>query len=148
MKTTRIEKGIVIKKTIDEVFSYASDWEKWADWFEGVSNFKPTTETKKGNGTRYAYKAKMMGLKVPVETEIHDFVVDKGWIGKSTKGMPHRTQWIFEKIDVGTKFTYVLEYKLPIPVLGPLFDKFILKPQWNKIIEKSLQNLNKKLSEA
>jgi hypothetical protein len=93
---TRIEKSIIIKKPIDEVFSYASDWEKWSDWFEGVSDFKPTTETKKGNGTRYAYKVKMMGLTVQVETEIHDFVLNKGWIGKGTKGIPSQTQWIFE----------------------------------------------------
>ena len=144
MGMTRVENSVTIKKTIDEVFNYASDYEKWSDWFEGVSDFKPTTETKKGNGTRYSYKAKMMGLKVPVETEIHDFTPNKGWIGKATKGMPHQTQWIFEKVDEGTKFTYVLEYKLPIPVLGPFFDKFILKPQWIKIIEKSLQNLNQK----
>ena len=146
MEMTRIEKSIVIKKTIDEVFNYASDWEKWSDWFEGVSDFKPTTETKKGNGTRYSYKANVMGLNMKVETEIHDFVANKGWIGKATKGLPHQTQWIFEKIDEGTKFTYVLEYKLPIPILNHLLDKFIVKPQWVKILEKSLQNLNQKLS--
>src|SRR4030042_5041528 len=96
MEMTRIEKSIVIKKTIDEVFNYASDWEKWPDWFEGVSDFKPTTETKKGNGTRYAYKAKMMGLSVKVEQEIQNSVINKGWIGKGTKGIPIQTQWIFE----------------------------------------------------
>ena len=147
MKTTRIENSIIIKKNIDEVFSYASDWEKWSDWFEGVSDFKPMTETKKGNGAHYTYKAKMMGLNVQVDTEIHKFVTNKGWIGKSTKGIPFETQWVFETNDEGTKFTYVLEYKLPIPLLGPLFDKFILKPQWIKIIEKSLQNLNQKFSQ-
>ena len=141
---TRIEKSIIIKKPINEVFGYASDWEKWSDWFEGVSGFKPTTETKKGNGTRYAYKAKMMGLTVQVETEIHDFVANKGWTGKGTKGIPSQTQWIFDTDETGTKFTYVLEYKLPIPLLSSIFDRYIMKPQWNKIIEKSLQNLARK----
>ena len=141
---TRIEKSIIIKKPIDEVFGYASDWEKWSDWFEGVSDFKPTTETKKGNGSRYAYKAKMMGLTVQVETEIHDFVVNKGWTGKGTKGTPSQAQWIFETDEAGTKFTYVLEYKLPIPLVSSIFDKYIMKPQWNRIIEKSLQNLDQK----
>jgi uncharacterized membrane protein len=144
MKTTRIEKSIMINKPIGEVFSYASDWQKWAEWFEGVSDFKPTTEIKKGNGARYAYKAKMMGLSVPVETEIHDFVTNKGWTGKATKGMSHKTQWIFEATAEGTKFTYALEYKLPIPVLGTVIDKHMMQPQWNKIIEKSLENLSNK----
>ena len=67
---TRIEKSIIINKPVEAVFKYASDWERWSDWFEGVSDFKPMTETTSGNGARYAYKAKMMGLNVKVETEI------------------------------------------------------------------------------
>jgi hypothetical protein len=114
---------------------------RWEEWFEGVTDFSPVTETKKGNGTRYAYKAKMMGLSVKVETEIHDFVADKGWTGKATKGMPHQTKWIFEENIQGTMVTYVLEYKLSIPLLGPIFDRFFMKPQWEKLLEKSLQNL-------
>jgi coenzyme Q-binding protein COQ10 len=141
---TRIEKSILINKPVDEVFDYASDWERWSDWFEGVSDFKPVAEIKRGNGARYTYKAKMMGLNVKVETEIQDFVVNQGWTGKGTKGVPTQTQWIFEKSEQGTKFTYVLEYKLPMPILSSLFDKYIMKPQWNRIIEKSLKNLNQK----
>lgn len=138
---TKVEKSIFIPKPVGEVFEYASDWERWEDWFEGVSDFKPVTETKKGNGTRYAYKAKMMGLSVKVETEVFDFVADKGWTGKATKGMPHQTQWIFESASGGTKLTYVLYYKLTFPLIGPLFDKLFMKPQWEKLLEKSLQNL-------
>jgi len=141
---TRLERSIIINKPVDEVFAYASDWEKWSDWFEGVSDFKPTTEIKKGNGARYAYKAKMMRLNINVETEIRDFVENQGWTGLGTKGIPTQTQWIFEKLEHSTKFTYVLEYKLPFPLLSSLFDKYIMKPQWNRIIEKSLQNLYQK----
>lgn len=145
MKMTRIEKSVIIKKPVDEVFAYASDWKKWSDWFVGVSDVRPTTETKKGNGTRYAYKAKMVGLRVQVETEIHNFTVNRGWIGKATRGMPHQTQWIFETYQGDTKFTYVLEYKIPLPLLGNLIDKLLLKPQWISILEKSLKNLKRNL---
>lgn len=86
----------------------------------------------------------MMGLNVKVETQIQDFVINKGWKGKGTKGVPTLTQWIFKKSDQGTMFTYVLEYQLPFPLLSSLFDKYIMKPQWNRIIEKSLRNLNQK----
>jgi hypothetical protein len=40
---TRIGKSIIIKRPVDEVFTYTSDWGKWYEGFEGVSNFKPTT---------------------------------------------------------------------------------------------------------
>ena len=96
---TRIENSIQLPAPIDEAFQYASDYKEWEVWFEGVSDFKPTTNTIKGNGTRYSYKAKMMGLSVNIETEIFDYVENKGWKGNATKGMPHTTFWIFESVD-------------------------------------------------
>jgi len=140
---TRIEHSTVIQAPVQDVFSYAADWQKWPDWFEGVSDFRATTDLKQGNGARYAYKARLMGVSAHVETEIHEFVQNTGWKGVATKGMPHKTQWIFEPQADNTKFTYVLEYQLPIPLVGSLLDSLFIKPQWDKIICKSLENLKK-----
>jgi coenzyme Q-binding protein COQ10 len=142
---THIEDSIIINKPIDEVFKYASDYQHWHEWFEGVSEFTPTTGLSRGNGTRYAYKAKIMGMWAKVETEIQDFVPNQGWNGKSTRGLPHKTHWIFTSADGKTKFTYGLEYKLPIPLLGPILDSLMIKPQWIKIINHSLNNLRQRI---
>jgi uncharacterized membrane protein len=138
---TRVEHSIVIKAPISQVFEYASDYRKWSEWFEGVSDFRPSTSISRGNGTRYAYKARMMGLSVGVETEVHNFEENRGWTGIATKGMPHRTHWLFEPVEGGTKFTYTLEYQLPVPLIGSLIDSSFMKPQWDKIIRTSLNNL-------
>jgi uncharacterized membrane protein len=143
---TRLEHSIVIEAPINEVFAYTSDWQKWNEWFEGVSPFEPITEITRGNGARYKYKAKLIGFTASLETEINDFKENEGWTGVAIKGMPHRTFWNFEeKRNNSTKFSYGLEYKLPIPVFGFIFDSLLLKPQWNKIIQTSLQNLQKRL---
>jgi uncharacterized membrane protein len=138
---THIEHSITIETPVEQVFSYAADYRKWSEWFEGVSDFKPTTEITQGNGARYAYKARVMGLSAPVETEIHDFVHNRGWTGVSTKGLAHRTHWTFESIGDATKFTYAMEYQLPIPLLSSLVDSWFARPQWQKILERSLNNL-------
>ena len=143
----RIEKSISIPAPVNEVFAYASDYQKWEEWFEGVSGFKPTTETTRGNGTRYAYKAKMMGLSIGVETEILDYIENVGWNGRATKGMPHKTFWIFESVDEGTKMTYGLEYEMDIPLIGKWLDNTFMKPQWEKIINTSLENLKKQFQQ-
>ena len=137
----RIEHSVIIPAPVDQVFGYAADYLRWTEWFEGVSDFKPTTAVTRGNGVRYAYKARVMGLSAPVEIEIHDFVHNRGWTGVSTKGLTHRTYWTFEPIGDGTKFTYALEYQLPIPLLGSLLDSLFTRRQWQKILERSLNNL-------
>lgn len=140
---TRIERSVHIPVPINEMFPYVSDYKKWEEWFEGVSNFNPTTQTTWGNGTRYAYKAKLMGLSVNLETEIFDYKENKGWKGRAIKGMPHTTYWIFESKNGETKFTYALEYELHIPLIGNWLDNTFIKPQWERIIEDSLENLKK-----
>ncbi|UCG83813.1 MAG: SRPBCC family protein [Dehalococcoidia bacterium] len=147
-KMTYIEQSIEINAPVEKVLQYAADWENWPKFFEGVYDFRPTTETTRGTGARYAYKAGMLGMKAAVETEIHDFVENKGWKGVATKGMKHQTCWIFEEVNGKTKFTYGLGYWLPVPILGGILDKKFMKPAWERIIDNSLQNLKKQLNES
>jgi hypothetical protein len=138
---TRIEASAIIPGAPDAVFRYASDWQKWAEWFEGVSDFQPTTEIVRGNGARYAYKARLLWFEARVETEITEFVEGRGWKGIARKGIPHTTYWLFEPVDAHTRFTYAQEYRIPIPVVGGLLDVAFLRKQWRRIIATSLGNL-------
>ena len=141
MSMTRVEASVEVNAPLQDVFAFASDWRRWDDWWEGVSGFHPTTEITRGNGTRYAYKAWIAGLALNLETEIHDFVENVGWRGMVTRGVPHRTQWVFEGKGKATRLTYILEYSLPVPVLGPLADSLLMRPGWRRRLERSLRNL-------
>ena len=140
---TRIEASAIIPGTPDEVFRYASDWQKWAEWFEGVSDFRPTTEIVRGNGARYVYKARLFSFEATVETEITEFVEGRGWKGIARKGIPHTTYWLFEPVDGHTRFTFAQEYRIPIPVVGRLLDVAFLRKQWRRIIATSVRNLKR-----
>src|SRR4030042_4910756 len=102
---TEIKRSIKIEAPVNKVFEYASDYLKWPEFFEGVSNLNPITEIIRGNGTKLVYKAKMLGIKVAVGTELQQFKENEGWIGKSFKGTEHKTQWIFKKSNGNTEFT-------------------------------------------
>lgn len=145
---TRIERSVLINSDIRDLFAYVSDYRYWSDWFEGTSGFRVTSKKERGNGARYRYKAWLFGIPAIVETEIYDFVENAGWKGISTRGMPHRTEWIFEPDGDHTRFTYALEYRIPVPLLGPVLDSLFMKKKWTSIIEKSLSNLKIKFSGA
>lgn len=138
---TRVEATIDISAPIADVFEYASDWRRWEEWWQGVFDFTPTTEITRGSGARYAYKAWVPGIRYNLEIEIGNFEENVGWTGTSTKGPPARTQWIFERRDNLTRLTYILEYKLPVPVLGKILDVLLMRPGWQSRMNKSLQNL-------
>lgn len=139
---TRIEQSVIIPAPLVEVFAFASDYRKWADWFVGVSAFTPTTAVTEGNGAQYAYKARMMGFSMRIETEIHDFIPNQGWRGVSIKG-DVRTFWAFQPVGDNTRFTYSLEYTLPLPWLSSFVDTLFMKSQTKRTITTSLENLRR-----
>ena len=144
---TEISRTIKIEAPVEKVFKYASNYKKWQEFYEGVSNFKPITETSRGNGTKYIYKAKIFGMNTTVGTEVKQFKENEGWVGKSFKGFGHKTKWIFKKSNEGTEFTHGLSYTVPWYMGGEFSDKKLLKPAWDKIIENSLQNLKRIIEE-
>jgi len=139
----RIESSVLVPAPLAEVFAYASDWQKWHEWFVGLSGTRPITSVTRGNGAQYAYKVRLMCFSAGVVTEIADFVENVGWRGIGRKGMPHVAHWQFEASGNQTHFTYSLEYRVPVPVLGTLLDAAILKPQWIRILNSSLANVKR-----
>ena len=134
----KVEHTTIIKAPVHKVFSYAANWNFWTDWFDGFTDCSPTTEVERGNGAIYDYKMWVFGIPFRCQTEIHSFVENKGWSGHRIKGVPHKTTWIFEKLEDRTKFTYIAEYSLPIPILGSILCVLFTNPAWRRILKKSL----------
>ena len=138
---TRIEDSVIIEAPVDAVFGYVSDWRRWSDWFDGLSGVRPTSEVTRGSGARYRYSVRVMGFPAMVETEVRDFVEGRSWTGVGTGGLPHRTHWLFEAQDQSTRFTYTLEYRVPVPLLGAALDALVVRREWRGILRRSLSNV-------
>jgi len=145
MKLTKVEASIEINRPVRDVFAYASDWKHWDEWRVGAFDIKPTTENERGNNTRYAYKAQVAGIKFKLETEVHYFKENVGWQGIVRKGLPHKMKWSFENKTKSTIVTYYIEFSTAWFIIGPLLDSLILKPKWQRMIEKTLDNLKNHL---
>ena len=145
MKLTKVEASTEINRPIRDVFAFASDWKHWEEWRIGAHDIKPTTEGVMENNTCFTYHARVAGMKFNLETEIHYFKENTGWQGIVRKGIPHKMQWTFENKVNKTKVTYAIEFGTPWFILGPFLDFFILKPNWQHMIEKSLNNLKNQL---
>lgn len=139
----RIERSIEIHKQVEEVFQFTANWQNLPKFCEEFSDLKPTTEKTWGNGARFAFKVKVLGVTVALESEIHNFVENKGWTGVSVKGLEHQSHWLFAPRNNKTEFTYILDYKMPIPIISSVLDNLFIKKHWEKLTEKWLQNLKR-----
>jgi uncharacterized membrane protein len=144
---TEIKRSIEVGAPVNKVFEFASDYRNWPEFFEGVSDVKPITETVHGDGAKFIYKVKVLAMRVSVGTEFQQFKENEGWVGKSFKGIEHQTRWIFKPSNGNTEFTFVQNYKFPWYFGGKFIDRLLARSQWIRIIEKSVQNLKKLMEE-
>lgn len=138
---TKLTHSTLIDAPTEKVFRYVSDYKKWPEFYKGLSDVQPVATTTHGNGAKFIYKVKLLGMKVVVGTELTNFKKNEGWIGKSFKGMEHKTAWRFKALNNQTEFTHSVTYKYPWYMGGKFFDKTFVKPQWEKVIKGSLQKL-------
>jgi uncharacterized membrane protein len=100
-----MERSIIINRPVEEVFAFAMDSARWAQWNQELSHVEQSSEGVVAVGTTYRGVADFMG---PME-----------WRAKITEYEPHKrvTQrmsvgpvqvegsWLFEPVEGGTRFT-------------------------------------------
>ena len=103
------------------------------------------TENTTGNGARFSYKVKDLGLETSYETEMFDHIENEGFKLRSVMGPKVGEQYFFETIEGGTRITYTMDYAVPLPIIGGLLDTLIFKSLWIKRVQRSMQNLKRLL---
>jgi len=138
----RIKQKVEINVPVEKVFKFVvSEWEKEMSFFEGIYDWKPENDGRMGNGFHITYKAKILGVETEIEMEVKDFEENKGWVANSTAGPRTVGEWHFAPMKSGTEFTYILDYQMPMSIVGMILDALTVKKTWMGFIDKSLQNL-------
>lgn len=140
---SNVSSEVLIDASPHDVFAVASDYRHWSEWFVGTSGFRPVTERTRGTGARYAYHVRLLGLSVAVETEVCDFVEDRGWRGVARRGPRHETRWQFVPEGEGTRFTFSMDYELPL--VARFLDPLFVHAQWQRVVKESAQNLKRRV---
>ena len=139
---TRIRASVEIHVPIEKVNAFLGDWHNFEKWYVGVYDFKPTTEKTSGNGARFSWKMKMLGQETQCEAEAFDYVENRGSKWRAVKGPKSVDQYELEPTEGGTRLTETIEYDVP-QLIGGLIDALLVKPDFAKRMEMSLENLKR-----
>jgi uncharacterized membrane protein len=69
----------------------------------------------------------MVGVRLEGETEITEDIPNKRRATETKGGVNSSWTYSFEPHEGGTKFNLVVDYSIPVPVLGKLAEKLVLK---------------------
>jgi len=140
----KAEANIIINAPVEKVFGRVIDTEKLPDWMPLLMEVHDIKG--EGVGKTFKWTYKFIGIKFEGISEIIERIENKKAIVKSKAGIESVWTWNFNPEGSGTKVDLLLEYTIPVPVLGKFAEGFVVK-QGTRDIKHVLENL-KNLIEA
>jgi len=121
----KAEGNIIINAPVEKVFGLMIEAEKLPDWMPLLMEVHDIQG--KGVGQKYKWTYKFIGIKFEGMNEIVEQVPNKKVVTKSTAGIDSVWTWNFNQEGTGTKVDLLVEYTIPVPVLGKFAENFVVK---------------------
>ena len=140
----RVSKSIVIKAPVEKIFSYMGDARSNLEWLPGITEISDIREAPGHVGTRFRWAYKMAGLRFEGETTLVEYVANSRMVTEGKGGITSRWQFDYTPVPGGTRLDVVVEYTVPVPVLGKLAEAAI-RGQNEREAELALSNVKAKM---
>jgi uncharacterized membrane protein len=138
----RVHKSIEIKAPVEKVFSFIEDPNNDTEW---ITNMVEVNDVKgAGVGKHFNWVWNMSGIKFKGESTYTEDDPNKRIAFTSKGGIDAKWDFKFESKKNMTILDLDIEYSIPVPVLGKLAEKIILKHN-ERDAEMALGNLKDRL---
>jgi len=121
----KVERSIIINAPVEKVFSYLSDPNSELEAIPSITDIRDITG--EGMGQRWNWSYKIAGISFKGESEVIEYVPNQRLIHKSTGGIASTWTYTFSPEGDGTRLSVVVEFTLPVPVLGKVGEQLALK---------------------
>jgi uncharacterized membrane protein len=121
----KAEGSIIINAPVEKVFGLLLDTEKLPDWLPLMMEVHDIQG--KGVGKKFKWTYKFIGIPFEGMTEVVEEIPNKKVVTKSKAGIESVWTFNLNKEGGGTKVDLVVEYTIPVPVLGKYAESFVVK---------------------
>lgn len=141
----RVEQEIVLPATAVEAWSVLVDWERQADWMRDADKVAVLTAHREGIGVRLSARTRV--FNVPAIRELLEVVA---WEPPRRLVVAHRRfvngsgEWRLDPDPGGTRFTWVEDVRLAIPVVGELALR-LYRPFLRMLMDRGMRDLRRRL---
>jgi uncharacterized membrane protein len=121
----KVERSITINAPVEKVFKYIEDPINTPEWLPSIMEITDVSGSGVGQHHRWTYK--MAGILLKGETKTTEHIPNERIVSQSKGGATSTWIFNFKTQEGGTIMELDLEYTIPIPVLGKLAEKIVLK---------------------
>jgi uncharacterized membrane protein len=121
----KVKRSVLVDAPVEKVYNYLVDYKNQPDWIPSTVEVWDASEP--GVGQTFKWKYKMAGILIEGETTMTELVPNKR-IGFKTSGAV-ASEWlmVIDAKEGGTEVELNIEYTIPVPVLGKVAEKIVLK---------------------
>ena len=121
----KVERSITINAPVEKVFNYIEDPMNNPEWVPSIMEITDVSGSGVGKHHRWTYK--MAGVLLKGETTFTEHIPNERIVSQSKGGVTSTWIFSFKTQDGGTMMELDIEYTIPIPVLGKIAEKIVLK---------------------
>lgn len=121
----KLEKSVTIIAPVEKVFSYITNPMNELEFTPGMTEVRDIIG--QGVGRRFKWTYKMMGIPLKGDSEVTEYVPNQRYVEKSKGGIDSTWTWTFKTKDGGTLLNLAIEYTIPVPVLGKIGERLVLR---------------------
>lgn len=138
----KVEGSIEINTPIKKVFAYLDDPTNTMNFIPSMTDIRDITGQRVGQKWSWTYK--MMGLPLKGKAEVVEYIPNKRCVVKTTGSILSTWTLTFKDKAGGTRLNLVVEYTIPVPVIGKLSEGLVLRLNQREA-EFALADLKEKL---
>lgn len=117
--------SIVIHAPADSVFAYVDEPAQLAEWLPSMVEVRNVIGT--GAGQQFEWTAKMAGLLLRGQSTIIEHVPNRCAVHQSIGMVSSTFGYTVDPIAEGTALTLEIEYNIPMPLLGKLAERVLIR---------------------
>jgi uncharacterized membrane protein len=121
----KVERSITINAPAEKLFDYIDDPMNQLEWLPSIMEITDVSGSGIGQQHRWTYK--MAGVLLKGETKITEHIPNERIVSQSKGGVTSTWIFNFKTHEGGTMMELDIEYTIPIPVIGKLAEKIVLK---------------------
>ncbi len=140
----KVEKSTFVAAPVDKVFDYMADARSNVEILPGMMDIRDIHETENHIGTSFRWSYKMAGLRFDGETTVLEWVKNRRVVTQSKGGISSKWHFTYEPKDQGTQLSLMVEYEIPVPILGKLAEA-VIRRQNEREAELALSNIKARM---
>ena len=121
----KLERTIKINAPVEKVFAYITNPTNELEFVPSIADIQNIQG--EGESTTYDWKYKMMGITRSGKSKVVEYKPNERYITKSSGGIVSTWTYSFKAETGGTQMNLVIEYTIPVPVLGKFAERLVLR---------------------